>query len=827
LDTSIPFVPSTLFELKHLGRQDKASDVHSLRSEVSVRTLSADLRYAIRLLTKSPGFTLISILTLALGIGANTAIFSVVNAVLLKPLPYPNPDSLISLRGSHSLPDVLDVARESRTLEQLGTFADFDFDMTQGSEPERVEGAIVGGDLLPALGVLPVLGRYFNAEDEAAKRQVVVISHNFWARKLGGRPDVIGKSLQLSGVAYTVLGVMPDGFKLPRGKSQVWVPFSVGYPEAANARGAHFTYPVGRLRPGVTLEQARAEVATIATNLGKLHPADERNIVVMNLHERVAANLRTPVLILLAAVALVLLIACTNYANLLLAKVAGRSHEMSVRTALGATRLRLVRQLVTESTLLSLLGGAGGILLATWAINLLLFIKPENVALFNSVSLDRRALLFAFGVSVLTGLFFGLAPAVPVWSTKADLKSAGGAVTVRSRLRQTLVALELAISIVLLVGAGLLIRSFWQVVKQDPGFSTERVLTMRYSLPAARYQEIPKQQEFIAKVEAAAKEVPGVESAALVTELPLDGSRMRHNMIIKDLPEPKPGEEPEIETHEITPDYLKTIGIRLLSGRVPDANDRANTQLVGVINQTMAHRFWPGENPIGKQVRWAGFEKIDWITVVGVVADSRDQALEEAPDATIYTPMSQKLQPWKRSGAVVVRTHADDPFSVAAAVQQKVWSVDSQLPLTDVETLDTIMAESLGERRFNLTLLVSFAGLALVLAVVGLYGVMSYVATQRTREVGIRVALGATSSDIVREFVWSATGMIVAGAVVGTMGAFIGTRVLSTMLYEVRSTDALTFGTVLLLLTATALLATYIPARRAAKTDPMVALRHE
>lgn len=792
-----------------------------------MRTLFSDVRYALRLLLKNPAFTAISVLTLALGIGANTAIFSVVNAVLFKPLPYAEPDRLVSLRGSHSLPDVLDVSRESRALEHIGTFADFDLDLARGNEPERVEGAIVGGDLFPALSVEPALGRYFNAAEDSARSQVVVISYAFWQRKLGGRADVLGSTLPLSGVPYSVIGVMPDGFKLPRGRSQVWIPFSTGYPEAVDARGAHFTYPVGRLAPGVSLEQARSEVSTIAANLAKLHPGDERELVVMPLHERVAANLRTPVLILLGAVALVLLIACANYANLLLAKVAGRSREMSVRTALGATRFRLIRQLLTESTVVSLLGGVLGVVLATWTLNLLVYMKPESVVLFHSVSLDRTALLFALGASVLTGIVFGLAPAVRVWSTNADLKSTGAAVTVRSPLRHALVVTELAVSIVLLVGAGLLIRSFWQVVQQDPGFTTERVLTLRYSLPASRYQEIPRQQEFITRVERAVKQIPGVESAGLVTELPLDGSRMRHNMIVKDMPAVSPGQEPEIETHEVTPDYMTAVGIRPLHGRGFDANDRANTPLVGIVNQTMAQRFWPGQDPIGKQVRWAGLEPPRWISVVGVVADSRNVALEEAPEPTVYTPMTQKLQPWKRSGAVVVRTRSENPLSVAAAVKQGVWSVDPQLPVTDVETLDAIMSESLGERRFHMTLLGSFAGLALVLAIVGLYGVMSYVVTQRTREVGIRIALGATSNDIVRQFIYSAAGMIALGAALGTIGAIAAVRVLSTMLFQVRPTDAVTFGAVLFVLISTALLATYIPARRAARTDPVVALRYE
>jgi putative ABC transport system permease protein len=792
-----------------------------------VRNLLSDIRYAFRILLKSPGFTATAIVTLALGIGVNTAIFSVVNAVLLRPLPYAEPERLFTFRGNQSLPDVLDVGRESKLVERIGTFGDFNLDLLRGGEPERVEGAVVGGDLFPAFGVQPALGRYFTQEDSAASRPVVVVSHNFWQRSLDGRGDVVGSSVTLSGVPYTVIGVMPQGFKFPRGKSQVWVPFGTGYPDAVNARGAHFTYAVGRLREEVSLEQARLEIAAIGENLGKLHPDEPPNLAVIGLHERVAAKLRSPVLILLAAVAMVLLIACANYANLLLAKVAGRTHEMSVRAALGATRLRLVQQLVTESTVLSLMGGACGVVLAVAVNRALIYIKPETVVLFHDVLLDRAALAFALGASVLTGLVFGLAPAFSVWKTQADLKSSGSAVTVKSPLRRALVVAELAVSIVLLVGAGLLIRSFWQVTKQDAGFETTRVLTMRFSLPAARYKEIPPQQEFIAKVDEALKQVPGVESAGLVTELPLDGTRMQHNMVIKGHEDVKTGEEPEIESHEITPGYMKTVGIHLLRGRTFTENDQPDKPLVGIINQTMAKQFWPGQDPIGGQVRWARSEDPKWITVVGVAADTRDISLEEAPMPTMYTPMSQKQQPWKRWGAVVVRTHSENPLSVASMVRQKVWSVDLSLPLTDVETMETVLSESLGERRFHMTLLGSFAALALLLAVVGLYGVMSYVATQRTREVGIRMALGATSLDIVREFLTSALGMIAIGGVLGTLGAVAAVRLMSTMLFEVRPTDAVTFGAVLTMLTGTALLATYIPARRAAKTDPAIALRHD
>jgi putative ABC transport system permease protein len=594
-----------------------------------------------------------------------------------------------------------------------------------------------------------------------------------------------------------------------------------------DARGAHFTYAVGRLRDGVTLEQARSEVSTIAAELAKLHPDEPAAMNVIGLQEKVASKLRSPVLILLAAVAMVLLIACANYANLLLAKVAGRTHEMSVRAALGATRLRLLQQLVTESTVLSLLGGAVGIVLAAAVNRSLLMLKPESMVLFHAVLLDRTALFFALGVSVLTGLIFGLAPAFSVWKTRADLKSSGSAVTVRSPLRHALVVAELAVSIVLLVGAGLLIRSFWQVTKQDTGFEAARVLTMRFTLPVPKYKDIPPQQAFIAKVDEALKNIPGVESGGIVTELPLDGSRMQHNMIIQGHEDVKTGEEPEIEAHEITPDYFRTVGIRLLHGRTFDANDSADKPLIGIVNQALAKQYWPGEDPIGKKVRWARIDPPQWITIVGVAADTRDQSLEEDPQATVFTPMSQKQQPWKRWGAVVVRTHSENPMSVAAQVRQAVWSTDQQLPLTDVETMETVLSESLGERRFNMTLLGSFAGLALVLAVVGLYGVMSYVATQRTREVGIRMALGATSLDIVREFLTSALGMIAIGGVLGTLGAIAAVRMMSTMLFQVRPMDAITFGAVLTMLTGTALLATYIPARRAAKTDPAIALRHD
>jgi putative ABC transport system permease protein len=792
----------------------------------ALEALVQDLRYGARILRKNPGFTTVATLTLALGIGANTAIFSMVNAALLKRLPYPHQERLYSLRGGHSLPDVMDTAQMTHAFESLGAYAGWGLDMTGHGEPKRLDAALVAGELFPALGVRAAMGRTFDAKDDAARTPVVVLSHRVWQQTMQSDGSAVGKVLTLSGQQYTVIGVMPPEFKLPDGTSDVYLPFRVGYPEAANARGAHFMTPVGRLRADVTRPQAQLELDALGKKLGALYPTEARTFVLQPLHERMVHDVRTPLLVLWSAVACVLLIACSNFASLLLARVAARAGEMKVRSALGAGRGRLVRQLLTESLLLSLLGGLLGVLFAMAGVRLLLALKPRGLELFHPVAIDSATLLFALGVSVLTGLVFGLAPAFQFWSD-ARSDAVGNRATTRSLLRRGLVVMELAAALLLLVGAGLLLRSFWALHNVDPGIRPERVLTMKIAMPATRYGPIAKQEAFLDRLNQSLRELPGSESAGFITELPMSGYRMMHNMAFQDRSFDA-GKEPEIGTHEISPGYLSTMGTPLLLGRGFTEADSATAPLVGIINQSMAQQFWAGQSPIGKQVRWARTEgPPQWMTIVGVAGNVHANGLDEDEMPTIYTPYTEKQQAWKRWLAIVVRTRAEDPLMLAGEVQRRVWQLDDQLPVTEVFPMPVIVAESVGDRRFSLTLLLMFAVVALALAVIGIYGVISYLVTQRTREIGIRMALGAQRWEVRRMIVKQGLALMVVGVATGVAGALVATRLLKTLLFGVSRTDPATFAFVVALLAAVALLASYIPARRASRIDPMQALRYE
>ena len=794
-----------------------------------------DVRYGCRMLRKAPVFTAVAILTLALGIGANTAIFSVVNAVLLRPLPYLDPGRLVSLNNGQSLPDIDDFASQSRTITRFGAFAEWPLDLLGHGEPRSIPSALVGGSLFETLGVKPLLGRTLTAaDDQLGGAHVVVMSHGFWKGYLNADPSVIGSTLTLSGIPYTVIGVMPAGFELPRGTAQLWIPLKVGYPEAANARVAQFLYAIGRLRDGVGMDAAQAEVDAIGKRLSTLYPeADrDRRWLVVPLHQRVVGKIRAALLVLLASVGCVLLIACANFASLLLAKAAARRREISVRTALGAQRWRIVRQLLTESLLLSLAGGVAGTGVAFVGLDLLIGMKPGGVPRLDTVSIDGTTLAFTVGISVLTGLLFGLIPAFQAsrLSAASVLHSSTRAseeTFTRPGLRRVLVVAELAMSLVLLTGAGLLIRSFWKLESVDPGFRSDRLLTLSFQLPIARYEEIPKQEDFFAKLDERIKSLPGAESAAIISELPLAGSTIYHTVVVEGQSPVTVGNEPEALAHEIGPDYFRTMGIPLVRGRDFTRQDKEKSERVAIVTASFAKELLKGRDPIGARVRWARLDNHDWLTIVGVAGDTKHSALDADDASGIYTPLFQKLQPWKRWGVVIIKSKTSDTLGLAPALKQLIWSSDPLLPLTEVKTMDEVTSLSVAQKRFNTLLLGTFAGSALVLAIVGIYGVISYLVTQRTHEIGIRMALGAQPADMLKMVVGHGLKLVAFGLIAGVAGALAATRVLSALLFEVKAVDPLTFALTPVLLFSIAVIASYLPARRAARVDPMVALRDE
>ena len=801
-------------------------EVRAIGWQAGLETLGRDVRYAARALFAHPGFSAVAIMMLALGIGANTAIFNVVSAVLLEPLPYPDPDRLVTLAGSQSLPDVEDLGGVSRSFEALGATAGWDLDLVGQGDPQRIAGELVSGDVFRALAVRPILGRTLSGADDRRRAPVAVVSHGFWRSHLASDPMAIGRRLQLSGTIYAVIGVMPKDFRMPffGSRSSVWIPFRVGYPEAVKARGAHFMIAIGRLNETATLRTTQAELDVLARRIGESNPTEARSFTLEPLRERVLGDVRTPLLILLGAVSLVLLIACGNYASLLLARGVARAHEMRVRSALGASRARLVRQLLTESTLLSLIGGAVGLVLSRYGLRALVALRTAALPSFYRMAIDPRTLGFAFLVALATGVLFGLAPAWQL-ARAPDLRPNGGATPYRSALRRALVVTQLSLALVLLIGAGLLVRSFLRLRSESLGFEAESVLTSRLSLPASRYESIAAQESFLKRLDEGLRDDPATRLSGLVSELPLGGWRMMHNMIVEGQPTVPEGQEPEVYTHEVSPGYFAAIGTPLLLGRGTTEGDTRTSPLVGVVNEAFVRRFAPDRNPLGLRARWARGEPDAWMTVVGVVADARFEALHESQQPTIYTPYSQKQQPWKRWTAVVVRSRSGDPTLLADAVRRRVRSLDAQLPVTDVEAMTAVMRESLSDRRFNLVLLSAFATMAFALAALGVYGLIAHLVAQRSREIGVRMALGAQRHDVLWLMLRQGLTLVACGIVCGGLGALGATRVLRSLLYGISATDPWTFGLAVATLALVGVLASFIPARRAMRVDPCVALR--
>jgi putative ABC transport system permease protein len=809
-----------------------------------MRTFWQDLRYGARTFLKKPGFTLIAVITLALGIGANTAIFSVANTTLLRPLPYQNPDELVMVwetapklgfpHNDVAPANFIDWRDQNQVFTQIAAFGGASLSLTGRGEPERIEGERVSASLFPLLGVAPALGRVFTEQEDRSEAQgVIVLSHSLWQRRFGGDTGIIGQSLTLDNRPYTVVGVMPAHFRFPGREQEFWTPMAFE-PDEAAGRGDHYLSVVARLKPGVTRQQARAEMDAIAARLQRQYPRTntDQGVALVPLHEEFAGAIRKPLLILMGVVGFVLLIACANLTNLLLARATQRASELTIRAALGATRMRLIRQLLTESVLLALSGGAVGALLAMWGVDLLETLVPENLAQARGSVLDGRVLGFSAGVSLLTGVLFGLAPALQI--SKLNLTEAlkeggrsGAGTGSRSRLRGALVIGEIAMSLVLLTGAGLMVRSFYHLTSVDPGFQPDKTLTMRMQLSGEKYGDSVKRRGFYDQMLQQVQSIPGVQSAGVITQLPLTTQGLSFSFSLEGQPPMPASNLPQAVFRVISQDYFRAMGIPLLRGRSFTPHDSADAQAVVVINRTMAERFWPGQEALGKRFKVGSSDSPNpLMMVVGVVGDVRQSSLDQALKPEMYVSHLQDRRFFAIPRDLVAQT-TGDPLALAAAVRAEIWKLDKDLPLYRVRTMEQVLAASVAGQRFNMMLLAVFAALALLLAAVGIYGLMSYAMTQRTREIGVRLALGARASDVLWLVMGQGLILTISGVAVGLAGAFALTRVMTGLLFGVSATDPMTFTLIAALLTLVALLACWIPARRAAKMDPMVALRCE
>ena len=795
--------------------------------------MQKDIIYGFRALGRNPGFAVVAILTLALGIGANTAIFSVVNAVLLQPLPYPEPERLVRSAGQDSYPDIQDWRAQSETVESFGGFMNLLFDLTAGPEPERVSGGNVMGDLFETFGVEPLLGRVLREEDgRGSGERVAVISYELWQRAFGGDEQILGKPISVQGNPHSIVGVMPSGFKMSNRNVQVWWPMSEDDPVAL-ARGAHTFVAFGRLKPGVPLAEAQAEMDVIAERLEAQYPDINTGVryTLVPLLDSVVGRSGQALWILFGAVSIVLLIACVNVANLILVRTGARQQETAIRMALGASRRRLVRQWLTETMLLFVAGGVAGVALAYFLLPSLVALSPQNLPRLDEVSLDWRVLGFTLGLSLLAGAVFGLQPA---WNAgRVDVVNSlrdGGRTSPGRRRRwftSAMIVTEVALALVLLTGAGLLVRTFSHLLSQSPGFNTERLMTFSFSLSQEQYKDIPRRTRFFEDVIERFDKLPGVESVSAATDMPFyPRYYLDHNFIIEGRPEVPLGETPSLVTRSVNPDYHRAMGVPLLKGRYLSSQDRADTFPVGLINEAAVKRFFPDEEPIGKRFRWAFADEIRWITIVGVVGDVRDFGLHAEDRPASYSPYAQEGNWWRSWMLFAVRTNTSNT-PLMSAIKAAVVEVDPTVAVADFWSMDKLLGDSYALQRFSLQLLGGFAVVALLLTVIGIYGVISQSTNQRTHEIGLRLALGARRVDVLRLIIMHGVKLTVGGLLLGAAGAFAATRLIQGLLFGVSATDPLTFIAVATLLVAVAALACYIPARRAAKVDPMVALRYE
>jgi putative ABC transport system permease protein len=807
-----------------------------------MQKLWQDMRYSSRLLAKRPGFLLVTVITLALGIGANTAIFSMVNALLINPLPLPRIDRLVAIwekvpsqgveRNETAIANYLDWQAQNQSFEEVALYSWWNANLSGIDPPERVQGYVVTTNLLKTLKVEPALGRDFMPEEgQPGKDQVIILSYGLWQRRFGGDPGVINQTLPVNGIPRTVIGVMPEDYQFPKGVD-VLAPYAFT-PQQTRSRGSHGNLTVARLKDGVTLQQAQADMDAIAARLEQQNPQTNtgRGVALYTLLDDTVRIYRAALLVTLLAVGFVLLIACANVANLMMARAAGRTKEIAVRLALGASRWRIIRQLMTESVLLAIVGGAAGILLALWGTDTLKAAMPGETVRYiigwKNIQINLPVLAYTLGLSLIVGILFGFVPALQ--ASKPDLnetlKEGGGKTTAsgQHRMRSALVVAEVALSLVLLTGAGLMMKSFWQILKTNPGFTADNVLTMSMTLPRAKYPDEAKRLNFYQQVNEQVAALPGIEAVGMVNYIPLGGANSSDAFLVEGLPDPPPGQEFIGRYRVCTPDYFKAMGITVLGGRGFTEQDTAKVQMVAIINETMARQYWPNGDALGKRFRLYGpIAENPWRVVVGIIKDVKHE-LNLAVTPEFYFPMAQDT--W--STMILVANTRAEPLALAQAIRAEVKAVDKDQPLYDIQTMQQVRSQAMMSFSFTGALLSIFALVALVLAAVGIYGVMSYAVSLRTHEIGIRMALGARPADVLKMIIRQGMWLTAIGLGLGSLGAWFLMRAMASLLFEVSATDLTIFLGVPLILTAVALAACYLPARRATRVDPMIALRYE
>ncbi len=817
---------------------------------MTARDLLSEFRFSLRILRRNPGFSVAAMVVLAMGIGANTAIFSVVNAVLLRPLPFDDSPRIMqvwhvppakSFPGmtmfSVSPANYLDWQSQNSSFEHMAAYGFRSFTVGGTERPEAVQAAAVASDFFPLLRVQPLLGRTFTPdEDQPGQGHVVVLGYNFWRDHFASDRNIVGRSVVIDGETYSVVGVMPETFRFPSW-AKVWVPLAWTN-ENRNVRGNHNYMVIARLKKDVDIHRAQAELSAISTRLEQLYPEDDKGwgAIIVPLRQQLVGDVRPALLVLLGAVAFVLLIACANVANLVLAKTLARRKEIAIRTALGASRLVVLQQILAETVLLSVTGGALGLILARFGITLIVKVLGDRIPAFMQIKLDIPVLAFTLLLSVVAGVLAGLIPSVRF--TKADVNEAlkqgqsrGSSDARGGGTRRLLVVSEVALSLVLLIGAGLMIRSLWELRKVQPGFDPHNVLTMTVPLPANRYSSPAGQINFFQDVLTRVRVLPGIDSAGVIDSLPLGDGGSHQPFSIEGRPVVPMSEQPEVDVRLISPGYLRAMHIALVRGRDLSNSDVAGRPAAVLISDSLARRFWPNEDPIGRHITLTFFPGVVR-EVVGIVADTKLDSLDETrPVATIYHPLAQLTvppsEPWRSFGMTfTVRTNSD-PMNSVSAVTKAIHEVGPDLPVVDVMSMNEVIAQSVSPQRFNMLLLASFAGLALVLAAVGIYSVLSYTVRRRVREIGIRMALGASNQDVVQMVLTDGLKPILAGVILGLGAALALSRVVSSLIYGVRATDPLTFAAVALLLLLVGIFAIIIPAFRATRIEPVRILREE
>ncbi len=800
-----------------------------------------DIRYAFRNLIKRPGFTLIAVVTLGLGIGANSAIFSAIHALLLKPLAFPELDRVVAvwdtmpsrgvLHNEVTMANYLDWRAQYQSFEQLGLYRWWNANITGNDQPERLQGFLVTANFIDVTGVKPIMGRNFTEEEnQPGKDRVAIITHSLWQHRFNGDPNILNKTITINSIQRTVIGVMPERFNFPKG-AEIYAPLPLT-PEVMRSRDNHSYYVIGRLKPGVSVQSAQAETDNITARLAQQYPNTNTGwgAAVYPIVADTVRQYDTALWVMMGAVGFVLLIACANVANLMLARATGRQREIALRAALGASRWRIMRQLLTESVMVALLGGLFGVLIGFWGVDALRASNPGDAARFApgwyQLGMNFPVLLFTLALSLFSGLLFGLAPAWQVSrpnlndALKEGARQSSGS---SHRLRSSLVVFEVALSLMLLVGAGLLVRSFLSLLKTNPGFNPDNVMTMSLMLPSAKYKTDAQREAFFTDLVQHLRTVPGVNSAAVVNYLPLGGANSSDSYLVEGEAEPPPGQEFEGRYRVATPDYFQTMRIPIIKGRSFTEQDKAGAPPVVIVNETLARKHWPGQDPLGKRIRFYGpIEKAPWMQVVGVIEDVRHE-LTEPVVPEYYLPFAQ--DPWP--GMVLVARTNVEPAALAGALRQQVWAIDKDQPVFDVRTMQEVRSASVTLYSFSSVTLGIFAGVALLLASIGIYGVMAFAVTQRTQEIGIRIALGARAGDVLKLVVKHGMKLALLGIALGLAGSWALTRFMAKLLVGVKATDLLTFAIVSACLFVAALLACYLPARRATKVDPLIALRYE